>query len=101
MLARECILNAAPAGYQSDTASSSFSGSSGQSSPKKGSLRDYVEKFSPEAVKEMASLVSVEAAQLISLQMKALFGDYQQLQEQMQVNPQPSTLQENGLRPSI
>ena len=73
-----------PAGYQSDTASSNISGK-GQESPKKGSLKEYVDKFSPETVQEMARIVSQEAAQLIDMQASALFGDYRQLQEQMQV----------------
>lgn len=72
------------AGYQSDTASSNISGG-GQAPPKKGSLKDYVDKFSPETVQEMARIVSQEAAQLIDMQASALFGDYRQLQEQMQV----------------
>jgi len=64
------------AGSQSDASSQE---------PKKGALRDYVNKFGPETVQEMARVVSLEASQLIETQTVALFGDYRLLQEQMQV----------------
>jgi len=67
--------------------SSSDSGSQSDASsqePKKGALRDYVNKFGPETVQEMARVVSLEASQLIETQTVALFGDYRLLQEQMQ-----------------
>lgn len=70
--------------YRSD-ATSSNTGEPGQAGGRKGALRDYVEKFSPETVQEMARVVSQEAAQLIEMQTGALFGDYRQLQEQMKV----------------
>ena len=71
--------------YQADAASSNTSTSPGQAGSRKGALRDYVDKFSPETVQEMARVVSQEAAQLIDMQTAALFGDYRQLQEQMKV----------------
>ena len=73
------------AGYQSDTASSNIGNGSEESKAKKGSLRDYVNRFSPETVQEMARVVSQEAAHLIDMQTAALFGDYRELQEQMKV----------------
>lgn len=87
----ECLISICYAGYQSDASSSTIGGSSSESQPKKGSLREYVDKFSPETVQEMARVVSQEAAHLIDMQTLALFGDYRQLQEQMKVSTaQPS-----------
>jgi hypothetical protein len=61
-------------------------GKGGDQEPKTGALRDYVDKFGPETVQEMARVVSVEASQLIETQTVALFGDYRLLQEEMRVN---------------
>lgn len=91
----------ADAGKMSDTATSSEGSGSPREQSKKGSLREYVDKFSPEVVQEMARVVSQEAAHLIDMQTLALFGDYRQLQEQMRVRPCLSLTFNSSLGPRM
>ena len=74
-------------GYQSDAVSSNISGASSSSSSSKpeGRFKRYVNSFGPDTAREMAKVVSQEAATLIEMQTVALFGDYRQLQKQMEV----------------
>ena len=75
------------AGFQSDTVSSNWgnAGPSGQAERPQGKFKQYVNSFGPETAREMARVVSQEAAKLIEMQTVALFGDYRLLQKQMEV----------------
>eukprot|EP00210_Caulerpa_lentillifera_P003399 g3243.t1 len=50
----------------------------------KNLLRQYVESFDQEALRKIASIVSLEAASLVERQTLALFGDLKQLHNEMQ-----------------
>ncbi|KAL4444366.1 hypothetical protein ABPG75_012103 [Micractinium tetrahymenae] len=74
--------------------STSYSGSGGQAEGsgggsglvrrQKSALRRYVESFDQETMLQTARLVTMESAQLTERQTKALFGDIQALQRDMQ-----------------
>lgn len=63
---------------------SSTESDSGSIGSNAGGLRRYVESFDIDAMREMASLVSLESAALVERQTSALFGDIKQLQTEMQ-----------------
>ena len=75
------------AGFQSDAIAGSLGAGQPQSKDGggKGSLRSYVETFTPETLQEMARILSAEAATLVEMQTTALFGDFKVLQKQMEV----------------
>lgn len=75
-------------GSSEGTADSSPKASEEPSSPKEGNkvkegkksaLRHYIDSFDAETTKQMTSIMSIEAARLLSRQSKALWGDLEEL----------------------
>lgn len=68
-------------GVASDSTSESSEASTSDNEPV---LRKYIKSFDEQTMRETATLLSKESASLLDRQTKALWGDVQQLQEEMQ-----------------
>jgi hypothetical protein len=74
-------LDASEATAQSPASSSSSESNKNESKPP---LRKYIESFDQKTMRDTATLMSKESASLLDRQTKALWGDVQLLQAEMQ-----------------
>lgn len=74
----------------------STSGQGAGGGERKSSLRQYIEGFDRETMMETATIMSKEGVSLLDRQSKALWGDVQELQKQMQevLGPDASSMEE-------